>query len=293
MLNAIETSFTVDWIGATFTREGADSFIRSMYDGISTFKPASVQTRGYNQAFENEDGIRYNTHTEREEMGVHIAMSGSCLRKLYAKFMDWKQLFELIDKNNGRTSRVDLAFDVKNSGLTPTDLGKPTLRPYKGKGRTPKFNTLLGGDGSWTLYIGSRSSEKMLRIYDKAKEQKDYVSDYIRVEVETKGETGRAVGWNFARSDKNECVAMAIGLAKGVADFNLPAWDYALRGERVGLAIPQGKEKDTFGWLVKVCAPALAKEIEKRPSDDVLMAFWDALRVELGKRGIEVTGSEQ
>jgi hypothetical protein len=285
-LENITTSFTVDWIAATFEKDRGMGFVNSV---TGYGKMAGVDMRGgkgYNAGYEYENGLRVAWHTEFPAQGVHVVFSGSCLRKMYAQDIDWKMLFERIDKFGGRTSRVDLAFDVRGSGLKPEILCKPALRPYKGKGRTPRMNVLSGSDGSWTLYIGSRSSEKMLRIYDKAKEQGDYVGDYVRIELETKGEIGHAVGWNFARISKDECVGMALTLTKGVADFNLAAWDAALGGDLVDFSFPQGKQRDTFGWLVNICAPALAKEIALHPSDNVLDQFWDALRSNLSKQGI-------
>src|SRR5689334_6433425 len=289
MSSEIETSFTVDWISATFDPEQYTNLMFGLHDGMSLSRVKAVPTRGYTQAIELESGLRLNWHEANEGQGMHMVASGSCLRWYYAHGKDWRELFAVIDSCGGRTSRVDLAFDVKNTKLSPVDLCKPNLRAYKGKGRTPKFNALLGGDGSWTLYIGSRSSEKMLRIYDKAKEQGDYASDYIRIELETKGEVARAVGWNFAREATASCMGMALGLVKGVADFDLAAWDRSLSGNVVGFSLPQGKARDTFGWLVKVCAPALAKEIEKHPKEGVLDAFWGALKAELGARGITVS----
>jgi len=289
VLKDIETNFTVDWISVTFEPDRFVGFLKELHHDKDFTHVEAPHSRGYTSGIEYETGLRVSWHEANEAQGVHAVFTGATLRRYEAEGLQWEDLFRLADKYGGRTSRVDLAFDVRNSALTPSNLCQPNLRAYKGKGRTPRFNTLLGGDGSWTLYIGSRSSDKMLRIYDKAKEQGDYDSDYVRIELETKGEVGRAVGWNFARSNKADCVGMALGLAKGVADFNLESWDTALVGSSVGFSIPQGKERDTFGWLVKVCAPSLAKEIEKRPKDDVLGAFWDALRAELGARGITVS----
>jgi hypothetical protein len=79
---------------------------------------------------------------------------------------------------------------------------------------------------------------------------------------------------------------MARGLLLGVADFNIPAWDTAFNGSVVALSFPQGKEKDTFAWLIKQCVPSLAKEIAKRPLEPVLEQFWDALRGALFVQGI-------
>jgi len=283
-----EVNFTIDWISVTVPIGKELELLKGLYgehvrDGIKAAPP-----KGYNQATEYEGGIRVAWNTKREEMGVHASMSGSSLRFLYAKGIHWHDLFRVIAACNGRTSRVDLAIDIKNGGIKLADISEANLKPYKGKGRTPRFLPVGTQEKGWSVYIGARQSDKYLRIYDKAKEQKDYVSDYVRVELETKGEVAHAVGWNFAKISERECVGMARGLILGVADFNLASWGRAFSGDIVGFSLPQGKERDTFTWLIKACAPALAKEIARRPSEDVLEAFWYELRRKLTELGVEV-----
>lgn len=282
----LTVNFTVDWIAATFDKEDGFGLVNFLTQYGKMKGWSTHGTKGYNSGYEYENGLLVSWHTELQASGVHIVFSGSCLRKMLAADVGWKELLVLIDRWKGRTSRVDLAFDIKGGALTNESFEIAALKPYKGKGRTPKFVKLVGGDGSWTTYIGSRQSEKFLRIYDKAKEQGDYVSDYVRVELETKGETAHAVGWNFSRVSKDECVGMAKTLLLGVADFNLSSWRTAFDGVLVDFSIPQGKDKDTFAWLLKQCVPSLAKEIAKRPEEPVLEQFWDALRDALAMQGI-------
>jgi len=285
-VSAMEVNFTIDWIAATFNKEQGYEFVKYCTDDGRIKGVQSHGAKGYNTGISYANGLSVWWHTEMQANGVHVVLSGSCLRQLLANGHDWKEVMERVSSSGGRTSRVDLAFDIKNGQLACGDFEIARLKPYKGKGRTPKFVKLVSGDGSWTTYVGSRQSEKFLRIYDKAKEQGNYVEDYIRVELETKGETAHAVGWQFSRLDKNECVGMARGLLLGVADFNIPSWEAAFNGHTVALSIPQGKEKDTFGWLIKQCVPSLAKEIARRPEEPVLEQFWGALRDALALQGI-------
>jgi hypothetical protein len=289
----LTVNFTVDWIAATFDKEQGFGFVNSLTEYGKMPGVECHGTKGYNKGYEYKNGMLVSWHTELPENGVHVVFSGATLRKVMADGVAWKELFCRIDTHHGRTSRVDLAFDIKDGALTNESFEVAALKPYKGKGRTPKFVKLVGGDGSWTTYIGSRQSEKFLRIYDKAKEQKDYVSDYVRVELETKGECAHAVGWNFARLGTDECVGMAKTLLLGVADFDIPSWDIAFEHTDVDFSFPQGKEKDTFSWLLKQCVPSLAKEIAKRPEEPVLEQFWDALRDALALQGISSASVEE
>lgn len=279
--------FTVDWIGVTFKPHDAKKFGHKVGLDAYLSDVAIKGLHGYNAGRELESGLRVLWHTEKDEMGVHFSFGGAALRWYESKSLGWFELLSLIKKHNGRTSRVDLAIDIENSGLTPKDLNKANLKPYKGRGRTPQFVTLTGDRDSWTVYIGSRSSERFVRIYDKAKEQGDYDSDRVRVELELKGENAHSCGWQAPTEGKEWLVSLAKNLLRQQADFNLESWNIALSSGVVEFGIPHGRERDTFGWLTKVCAPALAKEIAKRPNSPVLDEFWEALRQSLRERGID------
>jgi hypothetical protein len=284
--NIFYQSFTIDWIGATFDEYHGLRFAKKLgYKGWAA-DVEGVPARGYNKCRELETGARICWHTERKEMGVHVTLSGSVLRYYSTLGVDWHQLLKWIKEAKGRTSRVDLALDLHDSGITLKDMHKGNLTPYKGKGRTPKLLPVGTQEDGWTVYVGSRSSDKFLRVYDKGKEQGDKDTDYVRVELETKGEIAHAVGHEFPNLPQGECISMAQTLIRGVANFDMQNWIIALESKDVHLSIPQGKERDTLGWLVKICAPALAKTIAKNPSKDVLGEFWNALESELNQRGL-------
>lgn len=283
-----EIGFTCDWIAATFDPRFGWDFVRDLTLTYGLTESHARPQRGYNRAVEYENGLRASWHSELETNGLHVQMSGAVLRWYYAQGRGWYEIMGWVKECKGRVSRVDLALDVKNSAMTPDVLCKPNLKPYSGRGRTPAFNVLSGGDGSWTIYVGRRTSDKFLRIYDKAKEQKDYDSDYIRVELECKGEVAHAVGWQFPALSEQGCLDMARTLIRGVADFNIPAWDAAMESDNLVLSIPQGRQRDTVRWLLDTCAPALAKEIKKRPKEPVIDQFLEALRQRLNELGLDL-----
>jgi len=282
----LEVGFTVDWIAATFNKPMGLKFAKKLgYLGWAS-DVDGVCPKGYNQCRQLETGALVAWHDAIPTQGVHVRLSGSCLRYYQEKGVDWHQMLTWVKQCQGRTSRVDLAVDIKNSQIKQSNLCKQNRLPYQGRGRTPRWLPVGDQDEGWTWYVGSRQSDKYLRIYDKAKEQKNYVEDYIRVELETKGEVAHAVGHEFPTRGKAECKALACTLIKGMANIDHPSWVLAMECEPLVLALPQGRERDTFGWLVKICAPALARQIALRPNDDVLDMFWNALRASLRERGI-------
>lgn len=292
IFDKLEIGFTVDWVNMVFIEGEAVEFAREMgYGEYNQVK--AVPPKGYNHAIELESGLRIATHTERKEMGTLFQFTGSCLVWYRStEGTDWHDILRIGKHCNGRSSRVDLAIDVKNSELKLVDLCKPNLVPYKGKGRTPKYLPVGTQEDGWTVYVGSRQSEKYLRVYDKAKEQGWIDTDYVRIELECKGQIAHAIGWEFPQMERKGCVDMAKTLIRTVAHFKLPVWEYVMSSDDVTLTLPKQSDRDTMGWLVRICAPALAKQIAKKPSQRILEDFWDALRMALVKEGVDVPGDE-
>lgn len=286
----VSFGFSIDWISATFADHDAYKFARMLgYETWAKSVPATPP-RGYNRCVELETGARIAWSESRTDMGTHIVLSGSTLSAYRDKNLDGLQLLKIIRENNGRTSRVDLAIDVKNGGLKLTDFSRDTRILMKSRGRQPKLWPTGTQEDGWTVYVGNRESDKFFRIYDKAKERGNFEDDYVRFELECKGEIGHAVGWEFALFDVQAAYGMASRLILDFVDFNVEVWRQALSSATIEkLEVPKNDKRDTLGWLIKSCVPALAKEIAKHPNDGILDAFVNELELKLREYNIELT----
>jgi len=92
-------------------------------------------------------------------------------------------------------SRVDVAVTVR---VTPAYPGlelahwKEHLGPYHGEGRKATAMLIQSDDGGTTFYLGKRTSEVMLRVYDKAVESgDDRYRGCHRYELEIKGDRAK------------------------------------------------------------------------------------------------------
>jgi hypothetical protein len=282
------TSFTIDWISATFDSHGGKKFSKRIGYKAWASDVEGVTPRGYSTSRQLETGALIAWNDNRKDMGIHVQLTGETMRKYAALNVDWMTLLKWIKECGGRTSRVDLAIDMKNSGLQMSDFSEENLLPYKGKGRTPQHLPVGSQKKGWTIYVGARTSTKYLRVYDWAARHDKDAGDYLRIELECKEEIAHAIGWEFPQFSTDECVAMAQTLIRNVANWKADRWKEALDCRDMALSIPQGKDKDTVGWLVKTCAPALAKQIAKYPKRDVMTEFANALRAELQSRGLDI-----
>ena len=129
-----------------------------------------------------------------ERQGILVDLPGKACASMGDKllsFLRWAW-------ENGHITRVDLAIDDRSGGLTARrvkaawDAGGVVTRwqSCTSLERTAKGGKVLGH----TVYLGNRSSESMVRIYDKALEQ--HTTDgkpWTRLELECKGKLAHAI----------------------------------------------------------------------------------------------------
>ena len=141
---------------------------------------------GYTRAVTTDDGLQWMCNPDRPDMGCSVLLDGDTCQKLradarFATIARW-----LAERPGARCSRIDLAFDVFDR--EPLDLAHASVRAgaFVSRAGRKSYQFVEGGDGSLTVYMGKRSSESFLRIYDKAKEQK-LPGEWTRFELECKG----------------------------------------------------------------------------------------------------------
>lgn len=144
----------------------------------------------------------YTDDREFKSLG-HIAWGGehqrgSYLVNLTGEFCEYLELNNLnqklksiVDRNKMVIKRVDLAHDdydgIKdlNTCLSLYEMGGFKLRKQPKIKMIGDFFNDTDPDGR-TVYIGSRTSGKMLRVYEKGKQLGDKLSRWVRWEVEFK-----------------------------------------------------------------------------------------------------------
>ncbi len=143
------------------------------------------------------------------------------------------------------------------------------------------------GEGR-TLYVGRRSSQRLLRIYDG--------HGFTRVELECKGEAAEALAWLLVerRGDEAALGRGVIGAIRAYCDFGVrPDRRHGVRGlrllswwaafvgcaERLGRLVVDRRQRlsvdRTLGWLDRQVLPSLAMVVEcYREQGWRLLAGW-------------------
>jgi len=271
--------FSIDWLNYTNTQHGNHEPTDTPYQFENTWEVAS-SGRGYNAALTNEQGIRVSWHTDREDMGIHVQYSGQCLRNCAALLVTTNDIAAYHHRLKHRCSRIDLAIDTKNEGLSIRYLAKLTRKnlatmPIKA------YSHIKSSDGGETLYLGSRTSELFMRIYNKAAEQgnkPENPNDWVRIELECKGSRAAQIGVIVAREQDNEVVKLTRGLCKNMADFAHKPWQIAVGDTPIAIASSQIKSTKTRAWLLETVAPALANYITEHNDTALLPQFLDVVK---------------
>ncbi|MDB5802720.1 MAG: hypothetical protein JWN73_42 [Betaproteobacteria bacterium] len=141
--------------------------------------------------------IAYGGDAQRGRWLLQLTGRGSSLVR------DWDGIGELLQGCNGTITRVDLAVDFLNGEYTVDDAVR--MREEGGfncSGREPSSSVAgdwLDGCHGRTLYIGKSQNGKMLRVYEKGKEQGNLDSEWVRFEVQL-GNRDRVIPFEILES---------------------------------------------------------------------------------------------
>lgn len=266
----LKLEFCIDWLAFTCRRANTTG-----WHGISKEYPGEIWAsttakHGYTLAAVNQAGCRIMENLDRPDMGQNVRYSGRTLNKYIDAGISPHDVLVHHNIYADRCNRIDLAIDVYNGRLKPREYydvygsGRATTR-------TRDVNLLLSASGE-TLYIGSRESEVMMRIYDKA-EQMGTEVDWKRVELEIKGSRARKLAPMIMTGTPGEQIETARGMMRKHINFNIPAWDKITGTETVTVAKGKDTMPDTEKWLMGQCATAMARIIHETGKTDLMSEF--------------------
>jgi len=277
-------SHTIDWLSVTLPSQDAKDLSIKAFLGKVVPSTKSKGKYGYTNTVKYDTGVQRMYSTVRPDMGEHFIFSGTTLKNIWEGFgiSPISLLIVLIDFN-ARVSRIDFAIDVRGLPLSPKNLSLLKNDAKRGQGRSPQRSLVTSDGGGETHYVGSRSSDKFLRIYNKAA-QLGLDEQWTRIELEMKGETAHAVGWQAATLSETEFFAMCAGMIRSVFDCEDTTWQQALSGAGNKLDVPKQDKKDTLAWLMSSVAPSIARVILENPHKDVWGMFCKEIQDNLKKQ---------
>lgn len=231
-----------------------------------------IGQHGYKSLYEDRNtGARYESDGTAQ-MGTHLTLSGSSLSELRKtqgrSDEDFIRDFAALD---GRASRMDLCINIYAGELTPDDF----MQAYRkgglktsARGANITSGVLDGIDGE-TLYVGARSSERYMRIYDKAAEQKIVDQGaWIRLEMEFKRMKARATSNACLQYPVAQVINASFGdyLKWGNEEYNIAIHGPSAKIDEIGR-----QDTNRRAWLLNVVTKSLARQLFLEP--DFGLAF--------------------
>jgi len=251
--------YTIDWISGTNgkVRDAMElaGFARQV-TGAKRLKEAKGMY-GYKVALKDDYGILFESGA-RADMGTHIQASGLAMNSLMLRFDAWKRLMKMIEVI--KPARIDLAVDTTSdfAGTFAKALEDGQIRTKAGS-----WSVIRSDKGGLTAYVGSRSSDRFLRVYNKAREQNISDMAWTRIELECKGAAAiDAKGVIMSHGVADTCKSWI----RGFADCDIPEWRQAFDGKAVYWKSPKGST-NTRRWLLDTCAPAMKRLIQEGDDD--------------------------
>jgi len=256
----MECSAFIDWISVTHKHSGNKTH--------SQLPECSLKTQarnGYTLALQSIAGVTMMQNPDRPDMGTHFIYTGKTLHKcneLYNVSRD--DILRHHTSIGGSLSRIDFAIDIIDSNISLNNLWYQ-LENSTARTRSSHSRTQSGANGGDTVYVGSRKTRrKMVRIYDKAKEQKDFLSDYKRIELECRSTIARSSALQYQDSDYSPDAINSM--IRGVIDFpDDKVWTTIFTHEATKIPVAPPTSGNTEAWLLNQAAPAMARVLSTNP----------------------------
>jgi hypothetical protein len=167
-------------------------------------------------------------------------------------------------------TRIDFAINITAGGpdelLIEWNAGRVQTRA-----KTCDRIDRHGAKKGYTLYVGSRGSDKYIRCYDKAAELGLLYSVLTRIEMQTGGDVADRLAAAMSRDGTK-----AVG-KQAIRDFamphNLEWWEQATRGADVDLQLTPSKLTSFSRWLNEQVYPAIEKRIQAEQETEAIEAF--------------------
>lgn len=273
----VKTSVCIDWLSFTRTSTRRTNFCPvPLFDETTSGKP-EVPRFGYRKAFRYPSGAVTYYDGSTPTMGVHFQYSGSALGKIAETRLDGgiSVLSEHVARGD-KCTRIDLAIDVVGDEFLLPAL-QLLARGGKFTGTAQKMTIVENTtDAGMTIYAGSRTSERFVRIYNKAA-QLGQEGLWTRIEAEVKGDSARAIARAILGAGAGGLSVVAQSVVKRVCDFDCQSWKTVMESPTIAVGTPKATDKDTEGWILGQVAKAIARYDMLNPEKRIVERLFDKL----------------
>lgn len=288
---------SVDWLAFTVPFDVVQT-LHFLGLNILDFSKSSRGSRGYKSMIKHNEANISILYDGNADMGTHVEITSKGFGYAFDKYMkkssidtpfgsaypdawDMSHLAIFLKKINDvciNISRLDIAIDdIGTSFFSVEDVYQ-----FLDSGRcVSRFRTFdshkhksisTGVITGYTIYLGSRQSELMLRIYDKALEQKDFNNSWVRWELELHNDRAVAFVEEFVKA--GSLCPVTFGILSNyvrLIDMDSPrradcstnqTWtEFISNYDRIKLYVPSEERtiEDKMEWFDKQVGPTYSK----------------------------------
>jgi len=268
-----DTTYCIDWlqVSAEWLNDDPCFDIRRVLPPSSGIEPTGekgTNVKGYNTC-EMLTAGRAHYHTEHRENKISLQFSGGDLKAIDRLGVKIGDILDYAVRHGCQTSRLDYAVDVRDSKGHITDiltllnggLGNTAVQTWGSYLGWVKEGNEIITDG--TIYIGSKKSDRMMRIYDKGREQGGR-ADWIRIELVTRHELAQQLSLAMLHYGIGKAGNQA---ARSFFDCELAWYHNAVSGAYAFMQPIEERDSNTQRWLQHAVIPALERFLRDAPID--------------------------
>lgn len=271
----------IDWLSATFPAD-LDERILEVYFGH--FKTIGTGSHGYNRRAQSNTGAILLADGETRQ-GKSLTLTGQVLEVLRSTLETDAPLLDMVNLHKGRASRIDLALNILEGTATPALLWadyQSGLVRTKARGNKALSTAEGGVEG---FYVGSLKSDKFLRVYDKALENRLQGKNWTRLELVCR----KLVARSYVQAMCNQ-KSLRPFINKAIAEFaDFAASDdfrEATSQEDADLPVLGRKEPKFWRWMSSQVVPAMVYRQQAYPEENVGAALNLLFQRLLAKRSL-------
>jgi len=272
-------SITLDWLAGTFKENSNElhSFL-ALYASDKGSLPETAR-HGYSAAYRSQDEVVCMWNDDRPEMGYHVILGGSAIRATCERLkVSQETILAAFLRSGISTTRLDLALDLAETEVQLSAIWH-ALQGGENCGTARTFGHIESEKSGETIYVGSRQSEKFIRIYNKAAQVGNEHALWYRFEVETKGMVARALAVSLHNT--RDWYSVFATIARTMV--NLPrvaSFTAFFPEEHCEIGMPKlEKQTDREKWIADQVISAVAKHYIDNPSSVAVTRLLETLNL--------------
>ncbi len=283
-------TLTIDWLAFTLPSGSAQDTMQILG---GDWTKSETGFRGYPASWittSASQGVgKLGTRAPRAPLEVHVDLSAGIVAPWPSGKV--RMVLQWIMKQDGHLTRLDCALDDRKS-CVPLSTVRQAIETGQCVTRADRMQRISSSSihratpSGETLYLGSRQSQTLLRVYDKrlesqAKQREDWQDYGIRWELELKKDRAQVCGQVLSYLEETDWLEFMVGVLRGYVDFRattrdeedefryraplLDWWLLLTDGFKKGRLVVE-KEPQTLAkaklWVSRSVAPTLAMCVE-------------------------------